>query len=381
MTSKLHWLCVAAVVACGSFVKAAPPANHPASTVSSGNSIDTLLFPPDAVLRNREKLGLTDQQVEEIKSGLHEAGSKSEELQQRAALATGRLAELIAAGDVDEEAAVKLLDDLLAVEKDQKRLHLRVMIRVRNKLTPEQRRIAAKMQQDSASQKGVEERLKEKMSRIQQAVQSRAEAGDPPSDVVAVMQKFPELMRNGQPREAEALLDRVIAMLGGAEPGKKPGTQPGGTRPSASLPGKVDALQKLAKERQQNGGDVSKIGELMQKLGPLLQQNKFDEAEKVIDKSSILKGALPGPDNSPKPGKSPKPRRDEARRLPKDGLIKQTSFDDVRAEVDAMKVQDVEWRKIAWKTCLLDGLKASREQKKPIMLWVFIDRPIDDERC
>ena len=49
--------------------------------------------------------------------------------------------------------------------------------------------------------------------------------------------------------------------------------------------------------------------------------------------------------------------------------------------VDALKKQDVAWRKIAWKTCLLDGLKASREQNKPIMLWVFIDRPIDDERC
>ncbi len=53
----------------------------------------------------------------------------------------------------------------------------------------------------------------------------------------------------------------------------------------------------------------------------------------------------------------------------------------VRAEVDALKKEDVAWRKIAWKTCLLDGLKASREQEKPIMLWIFIDRPIDDERC
>ena len=53
----------------------------------------------------------------------------------------------------------------------------------------------------------------------------------------------------------------------------------------------------------------------------------------------------------------------------------------LQAEVDALKKKDVAWRKIQWKTCLLEGLKASREQKKPLMLWIFIDRPIDDERC
>ena len=53
----------------------------------------------------------------------------------------------------------------------------------------------------------------------------------------------------------------------------------------------------------------------------------------------------------------------------------------LQAEVDALKKRDVAWREIHWKTCLLEGLKASREQKKPLMLWIFIDRPIDDERC
>ncbi len=57
------------------------------------------------------------------------------------------------------------------------------------------------------------------------------------------------------------------------------------------------------------------------------------------------------------------------------------SLEAVRAEVDALKKVDVAWRKIQWKTCLLDGLKMSREQNKPIMLWIFIDRPIGDERC
>ena len=50
-------------------------------------------------------------------------------------------------------------------------------------------------------------------------------------------------------------------------------------------------------------------------------------------------------------------------------------------EIDALRSPDVAWRGIAWKTCLLDGLRASREEKKPVVLWVFIDRPVDDARC
>ena len=53
----------------------------------------------------------------------------------------------------------------------------------------------------------------------------------------------------------------------------------------------------------------------------------------------------------------------------------------VQQEITALEKPEVAWRKIAWETCLLDGLKKSRDEEKPIILWVFIDRPIDDERC
>ena len=61
-------------------------------------------------------------------------------------------------------------------------------------------------------------------------------------------------------------------------------------------------------------------------------------------------------------------------------LVEQSAAE-IRRQFQELKRQDVPWRKIAWKTCLLDGLKASRDENKPMILWVFIDRPIDDERC
>ncbi|MEM7387096.1 MAG: hypothetical protein AAF514_19330 [Verrucomicrobiota bacterium] len=54
---------------------------------------------------------------------------------------------------------------------------------------------------------------------------------------------------------------------------------------------------------------------------------------------------------------------------------------DLKAQIAGMRVEEVAWRRITWKTCLLDGLNASRNEKKPVILWVFIDRPVDDKRC
>ena len=53
----------------------------------------------------------------------------------------------------------------------------------------------------------------------------------------------------------------------------------------------------------------------------------------------------------------------------------------LQAEIDALKAPKVAWRGIPWKSCLLEGLRESREKKKPAILWVFIDRPADDKRC
>ena len=53
----------------------------------------------------------------------------------------------------------------------------------------------------------------------------------------------------------------------------------------------------------------------------------------------------------------------------------------LKAEIEVLKAAKPAWREIAWKSCLIEGLKESREMKKPVLLWVFIDRPIDDARC
>jgi hypothetical protein len=52
----------------------------------------------------------------------------------------------------------------------------------------------------------------------------------------------------------------------------------------------------------------------------------------------------------------------------------------LKAEIAALKPARHVWREIAWKTCPLEALKESREQKKPVITWVFLGIPTD-ERC
>jgi len=57
------------------------------------------------------------------------------------------------------------------------------------------------------------------------------------------------------------------------------------------------------------------------------------------------------------------------------------TIESLKAELDALKPAKLAWREIQWKSCLLDGLKESRASHKPMLLWIFIDRPADDARC
>jgi hypothetical protein len=60
---------------------------------------------------------------------------------------------------------------------------------------------------------------------------------------------------------------------------------------------------------------------------------------------------------------------------------KPVTLDALQAEIQALKAPKVAWREIDWKSCLLEGLREARAKNKPALLWVFIDRPVDDERC
>ncbi|MEQ1862025.1 MAG: hypothetical protein ABMA13_19065 [Chthoniobacteraceae bacterium] len=53
----------------------------------------------------------------------------------------------------------------------------------------------------------------------------------------------------------------------------------------------------------------------------------------------------------------------------------------LRAELLALQPPKLVWREIDWNYCLLDGIAKARAEKKPILLWAFINSDPAEERC
>lgn len=200
-----HLLCIAVLAVCPGLSIADDPVGDP---------IQAHLIAPELLMQYRVEIGLTDQQIKKIQALVEEAGPKGQQHQAQLNDAMATLAQLLAAAKIDENAALKQLDEVLRIENELKHIHFRVLIQIRNELNAEQQEIAAKLKRRPQNTNILERRLKAKVARIEKEIQLRLQAGTPPQDVVDSMQKFSSLMESGQVKEAEALLDRLLETLG-----------------------------------------------------------------------------------------------------------------------------------------------------------------------
>ena len=63
--------------------------------------------------------------------------------------------------------------------------------------------------------------LEEKLKNVQASVQGWQNEGRDPSKVAEIMQEFEPLMKAGRPKDAEAVLDRVLKLLREPDKDKK----------------------------------------------------------------------------------------------------------------------------------------------------------------
>jgi Spy/CpxP family protein refolding chaperone len=137
---------------------------------------------------------------------------------------------------------------------------------------------------------------------------------------------------------------------------------------------KVARIQKGMKARQQAGESPRKISELMNQFTPLMQKGRVNEAEAILDRALKMLGME---EAAVEPGTRYQPQLPDPK--VRKGVAK--SGAEVRAEIAALQEKKPDWREIQWETSLVRGLKRSQQEKKPVILWVFIDRPVDDKRC
>jgi Spy/CpxP family protein refolding chaperone len=181
------------------------------------DSLGDNLFPPELIMQFQSQIGLSDDQRQAIMSEMQKVQPKLEELHQRLQKERAALTPLLAQGRVDPEPALAQADKVQGVEQEIRRAHLALLIAMKNRLTPEQQ---ARLQEikpppppDRASGPQPPQSILDKMQQLQAGVQRWQQAGQDASAVVQTMQRFEPLLRSGQFKQAEAVLDEALALL------------------------------------------------------------------------------------------------------------------------------------------------------------------------
>ena len=96
------------------------------------------LFAPELVIQNQEGIGLSAEQRDSLKAEIRQAQLKFTELQWKLQDEMEKLVSLVKQNHVDEQQVLAQLDKVLAAEREVKREQVSLLVRIKNKLTPEQ---------------------------------------------------------------------------------------------------------------------------------------------------------------------------------------------------------------------------------------------------
>jgi len=96
------------------------------------------VFRPELVMRHQREIGLTSAQQEAITRAMGETQQGLVDLRWKFEAESQELAKLLDAESVNEGAALAMADRVMSIEQQIKKEHLRMLIRIKNKLNPEQ---------------------------------------------------------------------------------------------------------------------------------------------------------------------------------------------------------------------------------------------------
>lgn len=104
------------------------------------------LFPPELIMGHQSEINLSADQKKKIIAEISATQSALVEKQFAVQEESEKLAKLIRADSVDEKAALAQAERVMNLERDVKKTHLRLLIRIKNTLTAEQRTQLRKLQ-------------------------------------------------------------------------------------------------------------------------------------------------------------------------------------------------------------------------------------------
>jgi Spy/CpxP family protein refolding chaperone len=139
MKAKMMLLCAALLFAGGSAVaQGSPPVAQRGPQAPGPDPVGENLFPPELIMSHQEAIGLAPEQKTYIRGELRKAQGQFTDLQWQLQDAMEAFSSMLKQNSVDEQAALAQLDKVLATEREIKRAQITLMVRIKNKLTPEQ---------------------------------------------------------------------------------------------------------------------------------------------------------------------------------------------------------------------------------------------------
>lgn len=107
-----------------------------------------LMFPPDMIMAHARQLNLTDEQKAFLRSEIQKTTASFQDLQWKLQDQMELLQETMKSASVNEQQVLAQLDKVLDIEREIKRLHIGLAVRLKNRLTPEQQDQLHKMRMD-----------------------------------------------------------------------------------------------------------------------------------------------------------------------------------------------------------------------------------------
>lgn len=127
---RLLWIPILLVAAVAHADGPAKPGDDP---------IGARLFPPELIMKHQRELGIDDKQRDTIVAEVQKTQAQIVPLQWQMQGASEAMAKLLDAPKLDEAKVLAAADKVMAIERDFKRAHLTLLIRIRNLLTESQR--------------------------------------------------------------------------------------------------------------------------------------------------------------------------------------------------------------------------------------------------
>lgn len=97
-----------------------------------------LMFPPDVIMAHARQLNLTEEQKTFMRGEIQKTTAAFQDLQWKLQDQMELLHETMKSTSVNEQQALAQLDKVLDLEREIKRLHISLAVRLKNRLTPEQ---------------------------------------------------------------------------------------------------------------------------------------------------------------------------------------------------------------------------------------------------